>query len=215
MRPELVIFDVDGLLLNTEAKWQEAWHVVGLKHGIKDFGEKTFLKCVGSTGKVVEDIVINELGSKELALSILDEARVYGQQLLDKGIDVKPGVYELLEMLEGLSIKRAVATTTSKELTYKRLSNLNLIQYFDYILCGDEVTKRKPDPEIYNKVMQHFDVKLENALVLEDSVVGVEAAYRAHIPCIMVPDLILASDKQRKEAVAIVSSLHDVIKLFE
>ena len=61
MRPELVIFDVDGLMLDTEARWQKAWQEVGLKHGINDLGETTFLKCVGRNGKEVEDIVRNDL----------------------------------------------------------------------------------------------------------------------------------------------------------
>lgn len=215
MRPELVIFDVDGLMLDTEARWQKAWHEVGLKHGIDDLGETTFLRCVGRNGQEVVDIVFQDLKDYENPEEILEEARVYGRQLLNERIDVKDGIYELLEMLDGLPIKKAVATATNRDLTIERLTRLNLIQHFDYLLCGDEVTNRKPHPEIYNKVIQHFNIKPENALVLEDSIVGVEAAYRAHIPCIMIPDLIPAQDTQRKQAMAIVSSLHDVIDLFE
>ena len=77
------------------------------------------------------------------------------------------------------------------------------------------MTKRKPHPEIYQKVIHHFGVDSKKALVLEDSVVGVEAAYRADIPCIMVPDLIAPQETQKQQAIAIVSSLHDVIQLFE
>lgn len=215
MRPELVIFDVDGLMLDTEARWQKAWHEVGLKHGIDDLGETTFLRCVGRNGKEVLDIVYQDLKELDHPEEILEEARVYGRQLLSEKIDVKPGIYELLDLLDGLPIKKAVATATDRDLTIERLTRLNLIQHFDYLLCGDEVVNRKPHPEIYNKVIQHFQIKPENALVLEDSTVGVEAAYRAHIPCIMVPDLVPAQDTQKKQALAIVSSLHDVIELFE
>ena len=62
MRPELVIFDVDGLMLDTEARWQQAWQEVGLKHGISDLGYTTFLRCVGRNGKEVERIVVEEIG---------------------------------------------------------------------------------------------------------------------------------------------------------
>ena len=215
MRPELVIFDVDGLMLDTEARWQKAWQEVGLKHGINDLGETTFLKCVGRNGKEVEDIVRNDLKDLASPEMILDEARVYGRQLLNEHIDPKPGIYELLELLVQLDIPRAVATATDRNLTIERLERLDLLHYFDYLLCGDEVTKRKPHPEIYQKVVQHFDVTPLKALVLEDSIVGVEAAYRANITCIMVPDLIPASDTQKNQALAVVSSLHDVIQLFE
>lgn len=215
MRPELVIFDVDGLMLDTEARWQEAWQTIGENHGIDTLGTTTFLKCVGRNGKEVEDIVYEDLVGFKNPYTILEEARVYGKKLLKERIDPKPGIYELLEVLDDLGIKRAVATATDRDLTIERLTRLNLIDYFDYMLCGDEVVLRKPNPEIYNKVVQHFCIDKKNVLVLEDSVVGVEAAYRANVPCIMVPDLIAAGNKQKEETIAIVSSLHEVIKMLE
>jgi len=215
MQYQLVIFDVDGLMLDTESRWQQAWQEVGLKHGISDLGKTTFLKCVGRNGKEVEKIVNEDLKQYANPQDILNEARIYGRKLLNEKIDVKPGIYELLEKLNQLPVKKAVATATDKDLTFQRLSKLNLLDYFDYILCGDEVTKRKPDPEIYNNVLKHFNIKPQDALVLEDSVVGVEAAYKAHIPCIMVPDLIPASSKQKEETIAIVSSLYEVMNLID
>lgn len=215
MRPELVIFDVDGLMLDTEARWQKAWQEVGLKHGIDHLGDTTFLKCVGRNGKEVEDIVKNDLKDYDSPESILEEARVYGFQLLNEHIDPKPGIYELLELFNQLQIPCAVATATNRDLTIERLNRLQLLSYFDYLLCGDEVTKRKPHPEIYQKVIQHFDISPSKTLVLEDSIVGVEAAYRAKANCIMVPDLIPATELQRQQTIAIVSSLHDVIHLFK
>lgn len=215
MRPELVIFDVDGLMLDTEARWQQAWQEVGLKYGIDDLGETTFLRCVGRNGKEVEAIVAEDLKDFERPEDILNEARAYGKQLLAQRIDIKSGIYELLKKLKEASVLLAVATATDKELTYERLTRLHLIDYFDYILCGNEVTKRKPHPEIYCKVREHFGVEESKALVLEDSIVGVEAAYRAHIPCIMIPDLIQASQKQREQTIAVVDSLYDVIDLLD
>lgn len=215
MRPELVIFDVDGLMLDTEARWQQAWQEVGLKHGISDLGYTTFLRCVGRNGKEVERIVVEDLNSSQQAEMILEEARIYGRQLLAERIDPKPGIYELLELLDHLQIPKAVATATDRDLTIERLTRLNLLHHFDYMLCGDEVTHRKPNPEIYQKVIQHFGVESHKALVLEDSTVGVEAAYRAHVPCIMIPDLIGAQALQQQQTIAILSSLHEVIELFE
>ena len=96
----------------------------------------------------------------------------------------------MLDYLEQHHIKMAVATTTRRELTEQRLKKIGVYDRFDYVLCGDEVTKRKPDPEIYLSVLKKMDTDARNALVLEDSGVGVEAAYRAGIDCIQVPDLI-------------------------
>lgn len=216
MRPELVIFDVDGLMLDTEARWQQAWQEVGMKHGIDDLGYTTFLRCVGRNGKEVEQIVYDDLKNEHINPEmILEEARIYGKHLLEEHIDPKPGIYELLELLNDLQIPKAVATATNRDLTIERLERLHLLHHFDYLLCGNEVSKRKPHPEIYQKVIQHFQIDPKRALVLEDSQVGVEAAYRAHIPCIMVPDLIEPMDIQKQQAMAIVSSLHEVISLFE
>lgn len=210
MKPKLVIFDVDGLMLDTEKRWQKAWQEVGLKYGIEDLGGSIFLKCVGRTGNEVETIISQELKDHNDPIKILNEARSYGKKLLDEKIDVKPGIFELLRFLEDKSIRKAVATSTSRNLTIERLTRLNLIEHFDYILSGDEVEKRKPNPEIYLKVMNHFDVDSKDVLILEDSKVGVEAAYRAGGSCIMVPDLVQPDQLQIDQTYAIVSSLFEV-----
>ena len=69
---------------------------------------------------------------------------------------------------------KAIATATDRDLTIERLQRLHLLYHFDYLLCGNEVTKRKPHPEIYQKEIHHFGVDSKKALVLEDSVVGVK-----------------------------------------
>lgn len=215
MLPKLIIFDVDGLMLDTESRWQEAWQTVGERYGIKDLGVTTFLRCVGKSGKEVEKIIFEDLNDYDHPEKILNEIREYGNVLLKERIDVKKGLLDLLNFLKELSIPMAVATSTQKTFTNERLSRLNLLEYFDYILCGDEVQLRKPNPEVYQKVIQHFNILPQDALILEDSYVGVEAAYRAHIPCIMVPDLMPALTKQKQETLAVVNSLLDVIDILK
>ena len=90
---------------------------------------------------------------------------------------------------------------------------LNILSYFDYILCGDQVKNRKPHPETYLKVLAHFNMNPKNTLVLEDSLVGVEAAYKAGTICIMIPDLIAATPTQETQTFAIVETMHDVLKM--
>lgn len=215
MLPKLIIFDVDGLMLDTEARWQEAWDSVGKRYGVQDLGNTTFLKCVGRNGKEVEDIVKNDLRQFAHPEKILQEVREYGDELLKERIDIKKGLMELLRFIQSLSIPVAVATATDKDTTYQRLSRLQLWDQFDYILCGNEVHLRKPHPEIYETVLNYFGVDSQEAWVLEDSYVGVEAAYRAHIPCIMIPDLAPAQEKQKRETFAIVDSLIDVIDILK
>ena len=147
---ELVVFDVDGLMLDTESVWKEAFDQAGDKYGIQNMGSTLFPK---------------------------------------------------LDFLDAHHIKKAVATTTRRELTEERLKRVGVYDRFDYVLCGDEVINRKPDPEIYLSVLKKMDTDARNALVLEDSVVGVEAAYRAGIDCIQVPDIIAPTDVQKKQTV--------------
>lgn len=209
-KPELVIFDVDGLMLDTEAVWQKAWQLVGEAYGIENLGHTTFLKVVGRNGKEVEAIIEQELSFLPDPCAVLDKARKKGATLLQGQINVKPGLFELLDLLDYHQIKKAVATVTMKNVTEERLEKLGLLHRFDHIVCGDQVTHRKPDPEIYLKVLSELQVKPEQALVLEDSHVGVLAAYRANIPCIMVPDIVEATQVQYEQTEYIAKSLSEV-----
>ena len=146
--PKMIIFDVDGLLLNTEFLWRKAWKDVAAKYGVPKFGE-VFGKVVGISGGDVERVLNNELSDVENRMELLDIARSVGTEYLENDIELMPGVNELLDVLENKNIRKAVATTTSRDATIKRLTKLGLINRFEYILCGDEVTKRKPNPEIY------------------------------------------------------------------
>lgn len=209
---KLVIFDVDGLILDTESIWQEAWQDVGMKHNLDFLGTRTFLKCVGLSGKVAEANVIEDLKDVPIdPLAIMEECRCLGKKYLKERLRLKPGVVRLLQEIKKQGIPVAIATTTTKDLTYERLTQVGILSYFDYLLCGDEVVHRKPDPEIYLKVLSHFNCEGKDALVLEDSIVGVEAGYQAGAHVIMVPDLIPAGLRQQEICDSIVSSLEDVI----
>ena len=207
---KLVIFDVDGVMLDTETVWLNAWKTVGRRHGIEELTTELFLNCVGKNRKENERLIQLMLSHIENYEAIVKEAKDLGYQLLDEHIDFKPGLIDLLETLKAKGLKIAVATSTRRCVTEKRFSKLNITHYFDVIVCGDDVTHSKPHPEIYETALVKMNTKPEDALVLEDSVAGVEAAYRAHIPVIMIPDLVPASQKQKDETIAIVSSLTDV-----
>ena len=148
-----------------------------------------------------EQELLDRLLPSDIQNQLINEWRQIGLSSLEKEVPVKPGLYEMLDYLEQHHIKMAVATTTRRELTEQRLKKIGVYDRFDYVLCGDEVTKRKPDPEIYLSVLKKMNTDAKNALVLEDSVVGVEAAYRAGIDCIQVPDLIAPTEVQKKQTV--------------
>lgn len=210
---ELVIFDVDGLMLDTESVWKKAWESIGEDYGIKDLEKNIFLEIVGRSGKEVEKIICEKLNYLANPLEVLQSAIIKGQELLNIKIDVKPGVFELLDFLDQNNVKKAIATSTSREVSFNRLNNLKIWNRFDFILCGDDVLKRKPNPEIYLKIVKEMNVKKNKCLILEDSIVGVEAAFCAGIPCIMVPDLISPTKEQELKTYTIVDNLYDVKKI--
>ena len=197
---KLVVFDVDGLMLDTESVWKEAFDQAGDKYGIQNMGSTLFPQLVGKSSRDEKEVLDRYL-SQDIQELIIKEWRSIGYGMLKKNVPVKPGLYEILDFLDAHHIKMAVATTTRRELTEERLKRVGVYDRFDYVLCGDEVINRKPDPEIYLSVLKKMDTDARNALVLEDSVVGVEAAYRAGIDCIQVPDIIAPTDVQKKQTV--------------
>lgn len=216
---KMIIFDVDGLLLNTEFLWRKAWKDVAAKYGVPKFGE-VFSKVVGISGSDVERVLNNELSDVENRMELLDVARNVGTEYLENDIELMPGVTELLDVLENKNIRKAVATTTSRDATIKRLTKLGLINRFEYILCGDEVTKRKPNPEIYQKVLKAVNCDPNQVMVLEDTGYGVQAAHDAGIQVVMVPSINAPTNTDienasYENASYIKKSLYEVISMLE
>ena len=107
--PKMIIFDVDGLLLNTEFLWRKAWKDVAAKYGVPKFAE-VFSKVVGISGSDVERVLNNELSDVENRMELLDIARSVGTEYLENDIELMPGVTELLDVLENKNIRKAVFT---------------------------------------------------------------------------------------------------------
>ena len=211
-----VIFDVDGLMLNTEFVWLECWMKVGNDHDLPEFGP-LFHKAVGTTGKDIEDMLDRELPfvSEEERRQLMVDVRKYGSKVTDDKLVKMPGLIELLDYLESEGYRVAVATTTSRDLTEYRLKKEDVYNRFEYILCGDEVVKRKPDPEIYLNVLKALKLDPEEVLGLEDTGYGVAAAHAAGCDVIMVPSVNEPTKDEEDVALAIVSDLYAVKSIIE
>lgn len=207
MRPQLVIFDVDGLLLDTERVWKQAWRSTLDSLGLQEIGDEEFCRLIGKSGQASMREAREILNGAWDAESFMEQMRACGFRLLESGLRLKPGARELLEELKEKGIRCAVATATCRELTEKRLGQMGILRFFSCICCGDEVERGKPFPDIYQKVLEHMECPAGRAVVLEDSPVGVEAAFRAGIPCVMVPDVIPPGAAERERAAWIAPSL--------
>ncbi len=206
---EAVIFDMDGLMFDTEVLYYEANRTVAKKNGLIytwEFHEK----YIGISDEEFHKELYLNYENKQAETLINEGGKALLEHVEINGLRKKKGLIELLDYLESNSIKKIVASSSIKSLVSLFLEKEQLTHYFDAIIGGDEVSRAKPSPEIYEKAWKKMDIPKEKTLVLEDSLNGIRASYDARIPVIMVPDLIQPTDEAREKTVAILDDLSAV-----
>lgn len=210
---ELVIFDMDGLMLNTEALTIKAWQEIGKLYNY-DISKEFLLGLLGMNKKSIAAQFQKNFGDKfSFDYMYSEQGKCINRIIEEEGLGVKKGLNELLDYLTRNKIKKAVATSSARERAEKLLSKAGVLDNYDKVICGDEVTKSKPDPEIFLTACEKLNVDPSNAIVLEDSERGLEAAVAGGMRCILVPDLVEPSEKYVKLAHSKVKSLIEVMNL--
>lgn len=184
-----VIFDMDGLMFDTERVFIEAWDYAGEKIGIGKAGYMT-LKTLGMSVVMSRGLWVKEFGEQYNE----QELRRHTKEFLTKyyaenKVPVKKGLSILLKYLKDNSYKLAVASSSPRWEVESHLNDAEVFDYFSVIVCGDMVSKSKPEPEIYQKACELLGEKPQDCFALEDSRNGILSAYRAGCRTIMVPDL--------------------------
>lgn len=186
---ELIIFDMDGLMFDTEKMSYQIWQEVLGKYNY-EFNFTIFSKMLGTSLVNLKKVCLQEYGDDFPFELIKEERYKLTKEIIEKeGLPLKKGLLELLEFLKPYKIKKAVATSSIKERTELFFDGNNLASYFDLIITGDEVSKSKPDPEIFLTVAKKLNCDATKTIVLEDSFAGITAAYKAKMLPILVPDL--------------------------
>ena len=186
---DAVIFDLDGLLADTE--------IISLKvyqELLKDFGipftEETYSREY--SGHREEENVQRFLDTYDLPwnfVQTLEKVYVLEARILAKGVNLKKGAKNLLAFLQREGIPIALATSSVESRARMILDSNGILSLFDHLVFAKDVKRSKPYPDIFLKTCSDLNVLPENCLVLEDSEAGIEAAYRAGIPVICIPDL--------------------------
>lgn len=204
-----MIFDMDGLMVDTERLARVFW-LKAFEEFDGRLTERQYLRIVGRTA-VDSTVILKEMLGADFPV---EECRarmreMYYADIAVNGVPVMPGLLELVDFLKAESIGYAVATSTARDITMRKLEITRLTPHFKVIVAGDEVTNGKPDPEIFLKAASLLDVSPEKVVVLEDSFNGIRAAHAAKMIPIMVPDLIQPDDEIESLAYAVVGSLYE------
>lgn len=211
-----VIFDMDGLMFDTETIYYKANQKTADNLGM-EYSFDTYAQFIGM-GEVDYEATMRELYKDEDIIEdfFVKSYKVLEYLLLNGKVEMKEGLIELLEYLKKEKIPVVVASSTRRELVDQLLERLDVRKYFKDVIGGDEVERAKPDPAIFNKAFEKTEILNKNeGLILEDSKNGVLAAADAEIPVIMVPDIIEADEQTKEKTIAVLSNLKEVIDYIE
>ena len=195
MGKKAVIFDMDGVIFDTEKVYLDIWTEVFEKYGYK-MTKELYVTVKGTGRKNVIKTFLENFGD-DLPIEKMYEEK--DNQLFyrieNQGIPLKEGVKELFSMLKEKDYKIALATSAKKERVEKQIKDKWLKESFDAIVCGDDVEKGKPSPDIFLKAAKEIDVEPENCFVVEDSPAGIKAAFSGGMKGIHVEDLKVADEE--------------------
>lgn len=210
MEISAVIFDMDGLMLDTESINRLAWQKACSDWGYvvsDDIYHGAIGRTIYDTKKIFLEIFGPNFPFDEIHKK---EHHYYKIHVAQYGISIKPGLPELLDFIDTLSICTGVASSTRKKTVLQKLYQKNLLQRFDVVIGGDEIQKGKPAPDIYLAMSKMLNTQVNQCLVLEDSEAGIKAAYQAGMVPIMVPDLKQPSNEIAALTYKIFPSLNEV-----
>lgn len=211
MLPHAIIFDMDGLMLDTEPLGARAWSEAAQAAGIP-FDAAVTTQLIGRTFVDCRALIHEHHGGGDYPVETL-MARwhsAYDAIVEREGVALKPGLLELLDWLDDVGIPRGVATSTRRERARSKLVLTGLWPRMHALVGGDEVARGKPAPDIFLAAAHRLATPPARCLVLEDSIAGLEAAAAAGIPAIMVPDLCAPPEAIAGRPPHVRRSLHEV-----
>lgn len=206
-----VIFDMDGVLLDTEPLWAESMMAVGQAHGI----EVSYAQLRHTTGLRIHEVTAfwadkfpwkKNISAHEVAEDILDH-------IIANAIEnsrIMPGIIEHLEYLRQHEFPIGVATSSPRRMMSTLLKHFGIAPYFHQAVCGDEVALAKPHPEIYLRCAEALGIAPYDAVAIEDSVNGMISAKAARMRVVAIPEAAKQALPAFGLADIVVTSMHDL-----
>ena len=210
-----VIFDMDGVLIDTEKHYNAAWCQAATEAGFPFTREHALLlrSCEAKEG---EKLMQGIFGPSFDYYAIRERRReLVRERLAQYGLEKKPGVEETLRFLRAKGIKTAVATATALDITKSHLTTIGVCDLFDSIVSAKNVAHGIPEPDVYLYACEQIGERPQDCMAVEDSPNGIMAAYRAELRTVMVPDLTQPDEELTKYLYACVNSLSDLCELVD
>ena len=212
-KPQLIIFDMDGLMIDTEPLAIAGWKFAAKELNIT-IPEELFPRLIGLNRNLCKTYMMEYMGPDfdfETALTLLHKS--VDLHFEKHGVPLKPGLIHILDRLDEAGIKKCVATSTAHKRAMHKLTMAGIAHRFDAITGGDQVAHSKPAPDIFLKAAEVCNIEPENCIVLEDSNPGAEGAHRAGMRVIVIPDLVPPTEATRKRAYAICENLYKACEI--
>lgn len=205
-----VIFDMDGIIFDTEQLVLRNWRMVAEKWGLEGIDE-VFFECVGTNTAATVQTMKKHFGDDFPVDRFRQESSAKFHETVKKdGMPVKPGVRELLAYLKENHYKIGLASSTRRMIVEEELQMAGLFSYFEVVMGGDMIKNSKPDPEIFLVCCERLHSQPEETIVIEDSYNGIRAAARAGMTPYMVPDLLPPTEEMRRLCSRIFNGLKEV-----
>lgn len=213
--PKLFIFDMDGLLLDSERLYfsilQECMAEAGYRLELPQY-----CRTLGIAGELLVNTMREMFGPDYPFYEISRQA---GERMdtycAGQPIPVKDGILPLLEFLKDRGVPCCVASSTRRRRVESQLKSAGLHRFFSLFMCGDMVERSKPEPEIFLRCAEHFGVSPEDCVVLEDSENGILAAANGGIPVICIPDLKQPAPEIASHAMFTAKNAWEVLAYYE
>ena len=213
MKYSAVIFDMDGVIFDSERVYMECCIKAAEKFGAENV-EEVVRKCIGVTNEMTMQILREFFGADFPVDDYWKASIGYFWDFYNEhgALPMKKGVVEALTYLKEKGYPLAIASSTKTETVTKQLTDAGIVDFFTLIVGGNMVSRSKPAPDIFLKATELLKVEPGECLVIEDSYNGIKAAYAAGIPVVMVPDLLPPTEEMKEKTVAILPSLLSLVE---
>ncbi len=202
----VIVFDMDGVLVDSERLVLRSWECVGRDLGLHGLHE-LFFRCIGTTHASTQKLFAQVFGDALDYQAFRNRTRVYYMQFTKDGVPLKPGVMELLCWLKENGWRTGLASSSREANVRHNMEVTGMGPYFDTLVCGDMLTVSKPAPDIYLRACAELHAEPSSAYAVEDSRNGILSASSAGMKALLVPDMVQPDELMKSRATAVFPDL--------